>query len=76
VKAAEKGDLSEKIWECEFCGHANSVRLEEEEIPKSDDVVYMVQSANQVKPKEGQVDGITMVFGLDNSGSMGATHEL
>jgi rubrerythrin len=33
---------NESVWICEFCGHQNIVMVEPEEIPKADDVTYMI----------------------------------
>jgi hypothetical protein len=37
----------EKLWICEFCNEFNKLMLEAEEIPTEDDLIYLVQSANQ-----------------------------
>jgi len=34
-----------QLWICEFCNHRNEVMLEEEEIPKSMEVTYLVEAA-------------------------------
>ena len=39
----------EMVWICEFCGHHSKLSIENEEIPKKDDMVYILQSANQMQ---------------------------
>jgi hypothetical protein len=36
----------DKVWKCDFCNFKNFVMIEDEEIPKTSDVIYMVESAN------------------------------
>ena len=38
---------NDKIWICEFCGESNLLYIEEEEMPKNDDMIYMLQSVAQ-----------------------------
>lgn len=38
---------NESIWICEFCEHQNKFMIEEEEIPKKNDVIYITESKNQ-----------------------------
>ena len=38
-KAPETGD---QIWGCEFCGNNNKIILEDEEIPKVDELTYVI----------------------------------
>ena len=44
----ETVNKTQKLWTCEFCKHPNTLNIEEEEIPKKDDVLYVLQSAVQV----------------------------
>lgn len=37
-----------QLWECEFCTHRNEVMLEDDEIPKSMEVTYLIEAAAQV----------------------------
>lgn len=30
-----------QVWICEFCGNENVIMIEEEEIPKQEDVIYL-----------------------------------
>ena len=35
---------NEVLWKCEFCGFPNTLKIEKEEIPIKDDIVYMMES--------------------------------
>jgi len=68
------GEDGAQIWECEFCGVVNNVRLEDEEIPKGDQAVdYMLSPASD---KTVSLDSKTVVFCIDVSGSMCITSEI
>ena len=41
----EKSENNSMVWNCEFCNHKNILKIEQEEIPKLNDLLYMVQSA-------------------------------
>ena len=61
------------FWFCEFCNTKNEVDLEEEEIPKTDTVNYIVEaapSANAKKAGAAQGEDTSIIFCLDISGSM------
>jgi len=38
---------NERVWICEFCEKQNKFILEEEEIPKKNDMIYIIESKNQ-----------------------------
>ena len=38
-----------QMWECEFCNYRNEVMLDDEEIPKSLEVTYLLEAAAQVQ---------------------------
>lgn len=40
-----KGDDEKQIWTCEFCLTKNEVNLDDEEIPKTGAVNYIVEAA-------------------------------
>lgn len=42
----------DQMWQCEFCCHKNPVNLDEEEIPKADEVNYLKEAAAQVVDKK------------------------
>lgn len=69
-KAPETGD---QIWGCEFCGNNNKIILEDEEIPKVDELTYVIESAQQAMDKKGGSQDITIMFCIDISGSMCVT---
>ena len=63
------------VWICEFCNHQNKIRIEKEEIPTAEDLVYIIESASNKALKESDNE-LTIVFCIDNSGSMNTTHEV
>lgn len=72
-------------WTCEFCQQVNQIQLEDEELPTSGDVTYLVENHQQLcakQVKEGseeekaQDNDVSIIFCLDNSGSMGVTSQL
>jgi len=38
-------ELMSLIWTCEFCNGRNEVQLDDEEIPKSEEVTYLIEAA-------------------------------
>lgn len=64
---------NEQMWTCEFCNNPNKVSIEEEEMPKSDSLTYVIESAQQSMMKKGGGDDITLMFCIDISGSMCVT---
>eukprot|EP00826_Nyctotherus_ovalis_P031174 TRINITY_DN2488_c0_g2_i3.p1 TRINITY_DN2488_c0_g2~~TRINITY_DN2488_c0_g2_i3.p1 ORF type:complete len:562 (+),score=186.15 TRINITY_DN2488_c0_g2_i3:80-1765(+) len=65
-----------QVWQCEFCGNPNEVQLEEEELPKVDQLTYVLQSAQQVMEKKEGGEDITLMFCIDVSGSMCVTQPI
>ena len=65
-----------QVWTCEFCNNANEVCLEEEEIPKSESIFYLVEAAAQVEDKKMAGQDISVIFCLDISGSMCVSQEI
>ena len=62
-----------QMWECEFCNYRNEVMLDDEEIPKSLEVTYLLEAAAQVQDDKvgGNVSqDISVIFCMDISGSM------
>ena len=56
---------------CEFCNQRNVVCIEEEEIPKSDAVNYILEAVEKgAGKKAGAEDDFSVVFCIDVSGSM------
>lgn len=64
------------MWQCEFCCHKNPVNLDEEEIPKADEVNYLKEAAAQVVEKKLAGQDISVIFCLDVSGSMCVTEPI
>jgi len=68
---------TDKVWVCEFCGVHNLVNLDNEEVPKTDDVIYLLKSAQQINKNCSDLSSdITTIFCIDNSGSMSVTQEI
>ncbi|XP_078000409.1 circularly permutated Ras protein 1-like [Glandiceps talaboti] len=66
-----------KIWKCEFCDHINRADLDDEEIPKKQDVTYMMRPApSTVDPAGYFGDDSNIIFCMDVSGSMCVTTEV
>lgn len=64
----------EKKWVCEFCGFENIIQIESEDTPKEDDVLYCIAKKEKVKTL-GEED-LSIIFCIDNSGSMSITSEV
>ena len=66
-----------QVWECDFCGSANVVDIVEEEIPKMDDVTYMLAPAPATTASgiSGKDESL-VIFCMDISGSMCVTTEV
>lgn len=71
VEEVKKDDEEQQIWNCEYCGNANIVDIEEEEKPKDRAVNFILEAAAQVQDKKAMGNkNITSVFAIDISGSM------
>jgi len=62
--------VAEQTWTCEFCNTPNKVLFEEEEIPKAEELTYVIESAQQAMIKKGGGEDISLIFCIDVSGSM------
>ena len=38
-----------QIWKCEFCNHSNEVNIDDEEIPQSEELTYLLEAPAQVE---------------------------
>ena len=70
-----------QIWQCEFCNTENEVNIDDEEIPKTQEVTYLVEAAKIVAekveesaevPKDKPTYGndASVIFCIDQSSSM------
>jgi len=67
----------QKKWKCEFCGKVSLVDVEDEEIPKVEDVTYLLQPAMATSHSSiSGVDKSLVIFCMDTSGSMCVTSEI
>jgi hypothetical protein len=41
-----------RLWKCEFCYYDNEIFIDDEEIPKNNEVNYLVEAAAQVHDKK------------------------
>ncbi|ESO94915.1 hypothetical protein LOTGIDRAFT_239470 [Lottia gigantea] len=69
--------MSGKVWVCEFCGTNNEVDVEEGEIPKDDDVTFLLEASPAAEAAgPSGVDESIVVFCIDVSGSMCVSTEV
>ncbi|XP_005089421.2 circularly permutated Ras protein 1 [Aplysia californica] len=67
----------QKTWVCEFCDEANVVDVEEEEVPKVEDVTYLLRPAMTTSHSSmSGLDQSLVIFCVDTSGSMCVTTEI
>eukprot|EP00005_Dracoamoeba_jomungandri_P002040 CAMPEP_0174250422 /NCGR_PEP_ID=MMETSP0439-20130205/594_1 /TAXON_ID=0 /ORGANISM="Stereomyxa ramosa, Strain Chinc5" /LENGTH=871 /DNA_ID=CAMNT_0015330485 /DNA_START=21 /DNA_END=2636 /DNA_ORIENTATION=+ len=65
------------VWVCEFCGAKNLVEVEEEEIPTSPCVDYIIQPPPVFEEDDASFEGsANIIFCIDVSGSMCVTTEV
>ena len=75
------------MWKCEFCNQDNEVHIDDEELPQSAEVTYLLEAAAQVEQAEEEKKGaaaevatpsdkISVVFCIDVSGSMASDSRL
>ncbi|BFZ09174.1 hypothetical protein BsWGS_12213 [Bradybaena similaris] len=70
-------DMTSKVWQCEFCSAAAEVDIEPEEIPRSEDVTFLLEPAMTTSTSTfSGVDQSLVVFCVDVSGSMCVTTEV
>ena len=63
-----------QVWTCEFCGHDNKLDLMPEEVPKEQDITYMLEPAPvTASAATPGVDDSLVIFCIDISGSMCVT---
>lgn len=64
------GEDGNQYWDCEFCSHANEVMIDDEEIPQSNEMTYLLEASAQVQDRKMGGQDISVIFCLDVSGSM------
>ena len=55
-----------RIWICEFCNFENKIFIEDNEIPREDEVTYIIEPA--VDKKEEITDSKYLIYCIDISG--------
>ena len=66
-----------RLWKCEFCYSENEIFIDDEEIPKNNEVNYLVEAAAQIQDKKlGGNQDISVIFCIDISGSMCVTQAI
>ena len=74
VTTRKAGEEGARAWKCEFCGQANTIRVDDNEMPKADVLEYLLEPpAAKDAHKE---DNELVVFCVDVSGSMCVTAEI
>lgn len=43
----EKAVDFKKLWRCEYCDQVNMLQIDDEEIPKKEDCLYLIESINE-----------------------------
>jgi hypothetical protein len=71
--AAKGDDEGAQLWKCEFCGTANTIRIDEHERPQTEVLEYLLEPP---AAKEHKEDNELVVFCVDVSGSMCVTAEI
>lgn len=69
---------NEPIWECEFCQRENRPQIEHQEVPRSEDVTFMIEAAPSVSGKlasneQDSIESSNIIYCIDISGSMSVT---
>lgn len=70
-------DEDQQVWRCEFCYKENTIDIMEEEIPKEEDVTFMLEPALSTSSAgPSGTDESLVIFCVDVSGSMCVTTEV
>lgn len=73
-ESIRKESQNTRLWICEFCGFNNSLQIDDNEIPKKDDCLYLLEPPQQ---KQGDInDNLNILLCIDFSGSMSVSKEL
>ncbi len=74
-KISEEKLVDEKrLWTCEFCNFENRIFIDNNEIPKSHEVSYILEPA--AEKSTDSVDSSYLIYCIDISGSMSVTTEV
>ncbi|XP_076077748.1 uncharacterized protein LOC143048138 isoform X3 [Mytilus galloprovincialis] len=67
----------QQLWTCQFCGALNEINVMDEEIPKEEDVTFMLEPAlSTTSAGPSGTDKSLVIFCIDISGSMCVTTEV
>ncbi|CAG2205371.1 unnamed protein product [Mytilus edulis] len=67
----------QQLWTCQFCGAFNEINVMDEEIPKEEDVTFMLEPAlSTTSAGPSGTDESLVIFCIDISGSMCVTTEV
>lgn len=66
-------EMETQFWDCEFCNKTNEVMIDDEEVPQSTEATYLLEAPAQVQQRMHGGKDISVIFCLDNSGSMCVT---
>ncbi|VDI13939.1 Hypothetical predicted protein [Mytilus galloprovincialis] len=67
----------QQLWTCQFCGALNEINVMDEEIPKEEDVTFMLEPAlSTTSAGPSGTDESLVIFCIDISGSMCVTTEV
>ena len=67
---------AKQLWDCEFCNKINEVMIDDEEVPPSAEVTYLIEASAQVQDRTMGGQDISVVFCVDSSGSMCVTQPI
>lgn len=42
------------VWTCEFCGNVTEIKLEPEEVPKTEPLSFLIEGKPEVKSKKDE----------------------
>ena len=67
-----------KSWKCEFCNFENRIMIENDEIPKNEEVTYILETPSEKidNMEDSSVDNKYLIYCIDISGSMSVTTEV
>ena len=70
----ERNLQGKRKWTCDFCSFENLIFIEDDEIPKDDEVTYILEGS--LEPVEASTDDQYLIYCIDISGSMAVTTEV